>query len=241
MNDETTSQAPALSPAQRKALKAQAHPLKPVVMIGDAGLSEPVIAEIERALTSHELIKIRVLGDDRDARVAMLETICARTGAAPVQHIGKLLVVWRERPEESAASGPGGRARPNEPYRPKKALGAGESPSARRRAGASGARGTTAAGRRTSASGAKAPTASRSAPSSTASPGARARPTAAGAKSRAGGAKAAGRATPLARGAGLEKAGRSSAPVNVGRAPRPGRAPTLASPAKKRAVKPRGR
>jgi hypothetical protein len=56
-----------------------------------------------------------------------------------------------------------------------------------------------------------------------------------------GGAKAAGRATPLARGAGLEKAGRSSAPVNVGRAPRPGRAPTLASPAKKRAVKPRGR
>lgn len=84
-----------LSPAQRADLRAQAHALKPVVIIGAEGLTEPVLAEAKRALQSHQLIKIRVFGDDRDARVEMAETLCTRLDAALVQHIGKLLVIWR--------------------------------------------------------------------------------------------------------------------------------------------------
>lgn len=84
-----------LTPEQRKFLKAQAHALKPVVMIGAHGLTEAVSREVDRALAAHELIKIRVLGDDRDARVAYFEALCADLGAAPVQHIGKLLLLYR--------------------------------------------------------------------------------------------------------------------------------------------------
>ena len=84
-----------LTPSDRRELKARAHALKPVVMIGNDGLSPAVLGEIERALKSHELIKIRVAGDDRDARVACLAEICARTGAQTVQHIGKILVIFR--------------------------------------------------------------------------------------------------------------------------------------------------
>jgi putative YhbY family RNA-binding protein len=84
-----------LTPAQRKAHRAKAHALNPVVMIGNEGLTAAVRKEIERALSSHGLIKIRVLGDDREARIAMYESICEDLNAAPIQHIGKLLVVWR--------------------------------------------------------------------------------------------------------------------------------------------------
>lgn len=84
-----------LTPAQRSELRSQAHGLAPVVMIGDSGLTPSVLKEIDASLNSHGLIKIRVLGDDRDARVAHYETICAELGAAPVQHIGKLLVIYR--------------------------------------------------------------------------------------------------------------------------------------------------
>ena len=84
-----------LSPEQRKFLKAQAHPLKPVVMIGAQGLTEAVILEAGRALAAHELIKVRVLGDDREAREAYLAELCAALDAAPVQHIGKLLLLYR--------------------------------------------------------------------------------------------------------------------------------------------------
>lgn len=84
-----------LTPEQRKFLKAQAHPLKPVVMIGTQGLTEAVIQEAGRALAAHELIKIRVLGDDREAREAYLAELCAALEAAPVQHIGKLLLLYR--------------------------------------------------------------------------------------------------------------------------------------------------
>jgi RNA-binding protein len=89
---------PELSPARRRELKARAHKLDPVVFVGGAGLSPQVIAEIDRSLKSHELIKVRV-NADRDEREAMLEEICARTGAQPVQHIGKVLVVFRENSE----------------------------------------------------------------------------------------------------------------------------------------------
>ncbi len=93
-----------LTPAQRSDLRSQAHGLAPVVMIGDSGLTPAVMKEIDASLNSHGLIKIRVLGDDRDARVAHYETICTDLGAAPVQHIGKLLVVYRPKkdvPKES--------------------------------------------------------------------------------------------------------------------------------------------
>jgi len=84
-----------LTVEQRKYLKAQAHTLKPVVMIGSQGLSESVIKEAETAIAAHELIKIRVLGDDRDAREDYLTQLCATLNAASVQHIGKLLLIYR--------------------------------------------------------------------------------------------------------------------------------------------------
>jgi putative YhbY family RNA-binding protein len=91
-----------LSPAERKLLKARAHALKPVVTVRNEGLSAPVLKEIETCLRAHDLIKIRVTGDDRDARLGRLGEICERSGASPVQHIGKILVVYRESQEEPA-------------------------------------------------------------------------------------------------------------------------------------------
>ena len=88
-----------LTPAQRSDLRSQAHGLDPVVMIGDSGLTPAVMKEIDASLNAHGLIKIRVLGDDRDARVSHYESICADLSAAPVQHIGKLLVVYRPKKE----------------------------------------------------------------------------------------------------------------------------------------------
>ena len=87
-----------LSPAERQKLKGRAHRLEPVVTVGAHGLLPAVVAEIDRALTSHELIKVRV-NADREEREAMLAEICAKTGAQPVQHIGKILVMFRENPE----------------------------------------------------------------------------------------------------------------------------------------------
>lgn len=100
-----------LTPAERSALRAEAHGLNPVVMIGEAGLTESVVKEISASLDAHGLIKVRVFGDDREARVAMYEQICADLDAAPVQHIGKLLVLYRPKKEavkeRSGKSGPG--------------------------------------------------------------------------------------------------------------------------------------
>jgi putative YhbY family RNA-binding protein len=87
-----------LSPARRRELKASAHALDPVVFIGGGGLSAAVIAEIDRSLKSHELIKVRV-NAERAERDAMFQEICRHTGAQPVQHIGKILVLFRENPE----------------------------------------------------------------------------------------------------------------------------------------------
>ncbi len=88
-----------LTPAERSALRAEAHGLKPVVMIGESGLTPSVSKEISASLDSHGLIKVRVHGDDREMRVEIYETICAELGAAPVQHIGKLLVLYRPKKE----------------------------------------------------------------------------------------------------------------------------------------------
>lgn len=100
-----------LTPVERSALRAEAHGLKPVVIIGEAGLTPAVMKEIAASLDSHGLIKVRVFGDDREARVAMYETICEELDAAPVQHIGKLLVIYRPKKEtvkeRSAKAGKG--------------------------------------------------------------------------------------------------------------------------------------
>lgn len=98
MNQEMTA-------AQRRALRAKAHALHPVVQIGDKGLSEAVLHEIEVSLSSHELIKVRA-HSEREEREAMLAKICDRLQAHCVQHIGKILVIYRERPPESAESKP---------------------------------------------------------------------------------------------------------------------------------------
>ena len=95
-----------LSPAGRRALKARAHALEPSVLVGSGGLTPAVAGEIDRTLTAHELIKVRVLGDNRDARADILNRICEGLGAAPVQHIGKILVVYRPKPEVPAKPKP---------------------------------------------------------------------------------------------------------------------------------------
>lgn len=89
-----------LSTKQILELKARAHHLNPVVMIGQNGLTEAVIKETDSALTAHELIKVRVAGDDRDERMAICEALCEEVDAQLVQHIGKLLVLWRKNIEE---------------------------------------------------------------------------------------------------------------------------------------------
>lgn len=96
---------------QRRELRARAHALHPVVMISEEGLSPGVLAEIERSLKSHELIKIRIFGTDRDERNTMLATMCSHTGAMPIQHIGKVVVIYRENPKKPAS-------RPTRPRRP---------------------------------------------------------------------------------------------------------------------------
>lgn len=100
-----------LTPVERSALRAEAHGLKPVVIIGEAGLTPAVMKEIAASLDSHGLIKVRVFGDDREARVTIYDTICEELDAAPVQHIGKLLVIYRPKKEvakeRSSKSGKG--------------------------------------------------------------------------------------------------------------------------------------
>lgn len=91
--------APTLSVKDITALKARAHHLHAVVMVGQHGLTEAVIAETERNLTAHELIKVQVAGDDRAERIAIAEALCDATGATLVQHIGKQLVLFRPKPE----------------------------------------------------------------------------------------------------------------------------------------------
>lgn len=91
---------PVLSKQEILALRARAHHLNPVVMVGQHGLTEAVIRETETALRAHELIKVRVLGDERDERLLIGEELCAATGAQLVQHIGKLLVLYRERSDD---------------------------------------------------------------------------------------------------------------------------------------------
>lgn len=84
-----------LTTAHRQYLKGLAHSRQPVVMIGNNGLTPAVLKEIELALNAHELIKIKAASNELDARKAWMEEICTTTGAAPVQQIGKILVIYR--------------------------------------------------------------------------------------------------------------------------------------------------
>ena len=89
-----------LSPTERKAQRALAHHLDPVVMVGGDGLTANVKKETDAALNAHGLIKVRVFSDDRAVREAMFQTLAEELSAAPIQHIGKLLVLWRPMPEK---------------------------------------------------------------------------------------------------------------------------------------------
>lgn len=91
--------APSLTTKARAALKARAHALEPVVRVGHSGVTDAMVAEIDRALEAHELIKVKIGEGDRDERGAHTEAIAARTGAAVVQRVGRVLVLWRPRPE----------------------------------------------------------------------------------------------------------------------------------------------
>lgn len=96
---------------ERKAIRADAHHLDPVVIIGGDGLTAGVKKEIDFALNAHGLIKVRVSGDDRAAREAVYATLCNDLSCAPIQHIGKLLVLWRPMPEKAAKEAPEDRMR----------------------------------------------------------------------------------------------------------------------------------
>ncbi|MFN9746239.1 MAG: YhbY family RNA-binding protein [Betaproteobacteria bacterium] len=92
-----------LTPAQRKEHRAAAHHLDPVVMIGADGATAAVEKELDAALNAHGLVKVRVFSDDRTAREALLATLADKLSAAAIQHIGKLLVLWRPIPPRPKA------------------------------------------------------------------------------------------------------------------------------------------
>lgn len=123
-----------LTPSQRRAFRAQAHHLNPVVTVAGNGLSDTVLAEIERSLQAHELIKVKIQGAEREDREALMREVCSRLEASPVQHIGSILVIWRQRREDESATDQ--KAKPARPV-------------AKRAAGAKSARAFSAVARRT--------------------------------------------------------------------------------------------
>jgi RNA-binding protein len=88
-----------LSPRERAHLKARAHALEPLVQIGHAGVTPQVMTEVDRGLAAHELIKVRIASADRDGRAAAAEAIAAGTDSTVVHRVGKVVVLWRPRPD----------------------------------------------------------------------------------------------------------------------------------------------
>ena len=88
-----------LSEAQKKHLRRLGHALKPLIMVGDAGLSGSLLEEFETTLAHHELIKVRVRVGDRDARDAIIKELCDAGSAILVQRIGNTALLYRENPE----------------------------------------------------------------------------------------------------------------------------------------------
>lgn len=91
-----------LTPRERAHLKARAHALEPRVQVGHAGLTTALAAEVDRALTAHELIKVKILDADRRVRAGIADALCAQTDAALVQSVGKVFILWRPNPEPAA-------------------------------------------------------------------------------------------------------------------------------------------
>ena len=102
MPDNSRMSSLTLTPTQRRSLRAQAHHLEPVVAIGQGGLTPAIEAEVAAALAAHQLIKVKAGSDDRAQRSAWLDALCLSCHAAAVQHIGKLLVLWRPAPPAPA-------------------------------------------------------------------------------------------------------------------------------------------
>ena len=131
-----------LTPRERSALRAAAHPLRPVVLIGDNGLTEAVLKEIDMNLSAHELIKVRAGSADREAREEILRSICEALSCAAVHHLGKMLILYRygakgaflkPSPEPTSPA----KRKPTEPHTPKKLAAQGkklEKPTRRTRA-----------------------------------------------------------------------------------------------------------
>lgn len=94
---------PTLSSAERRALKARAHHLRPAVIVGEAGATAAVLKEVNLSLDRHELVKVRVRNGDRAERQRLMDQVCAALVAFPVQHIGRTLVIYRPRPGEADA------------------------------------------------------------------------------------------------------------------------------------------
>ena len=101
-----------LTPAERKEKRGEAHHLDPVVIIGGEGLSDAIFKEADLGLNAHGLIKVRMFSDSRPDREAALAALADKLGAAPVQHIGKLLVLWRPMPEKDKVAKEGGMSAP---------------------------------------------------------------------------------------------------------------------------------
>jgi len=121
----TLKPAIALSSQVRSALRAAAHSLRPVVMIGDQGLTPAVLKEIDVALAAHELIKIRINGQERTDRNIMQQTICEQLECAPIHHLGKTLIVYRAGKKAAYATQTGvietpAKRKASEPHTPKK-------------------------------------------------------------------------------------------------------------------------
>lgn len=94
--------APTLTARERAHLKARAHALEPVVQTGSSGVTDSLVAEVDRALTAHELIKVKIGDDDRAQRAATGDELAARTGATAVHRVGKVLILWRPRPADAS-------------------------------------------------------------------------------------------------------------------------------------------
>jgi RNA-binding protein len=90
-----------VTPRERAHLKARAHALEPLVQVGHAGVTPQVMAEVDRALTAHELLKVRIEAGDRHERVVLGDQLAAGTNAAVVHRVGKVLILWRARPAEA--------------------------------------------------------------------------------------------------------------------------------------------
>ena len=101
-----------LTPAERKEKRGEAHHLDPVVIIGGEGLTDAIFQEADAGLNAHGLIKVRMFSDSRPDREAALAALADRLNAAPVQHIGKLLVLWRPMPEKDKVAKEGGMSAP---------------------------------------------------------------------------------------------------------------------------------